>query len=336
MPNFIDKHPVFEAIKIELERNIPFELRNFRFNKKPKGLNILYHYTDIGGLKGIIENQCFFSSNSAYLNDKEEFYNGIKLFKTAVIDYAKTLNDKTLIQEVLNELNAKDESFHYVTCFSLEGDLLSQWRAYADDGKGIAIGFDLNNLIEAFKPKATGMLIEYNKSVQKQAVKKIVKTTVDFYYSKLPLLEKINQKNIYKVIAQEANEVFNKYIGQFKHNSFQEEREFRFDLSIDLDINKSRELSYRVSKNNLLVPYLHLKTNYKEEVDSKLLSSQQETIESIRKKVNHNVKLLPIKEIIIGPSLDFELNRKSIIGFLRKNGYSDNIKVNQSKVPYRI
>jgi hypothetical protein len=30
----------------------------------------------------------------------------------------------------------------YITCFSRKGDLLSQWRAYGDDGRGVSIGFD--------------------------------------------------------------------------------------------------------------------------------------------------------------------------------------------------
>jgi len=29
-----------------------------------------------------------------------------------------------------------------LSCFSTDGDVLSQWRAYADDGAGVAIGFD--------------------------------------------------------------------------------------------------------------------------------------------------------------------------------------------------
>ena len=30
----------------------------------------------------------------------------------------------------------------YITCFSRNGDLLSQWRAYGDDGRGVSIGFN--------------------------------------------------------------------------------------------------------------------------------------------------------------------------------------------------
>lgn len=341
MSNLIEKNPAFEALKLDLEKEISKELQNFSFTKKPKRLRNLYHYTDLNGLKGIIENQCFFSSNSAYLNDREEFYYGIKLFRFAIIDYlvdgkCDNEKEKKLIECIKNELDSKIESYHFVTCFSLEGDLLSQWRAYANDGKGIAIGFDLRNLVEAFKSKASDMLIEYDHEIQKLAAKKILDITVGFYKSRFSLLETLNQDKLYEVIAQESNEIFNKYIGQFKHSSFKEEREFRFDLSIDLDINRSRELSYRVSKNNLLVPYLHLKTEYQDEIDSILKSNPPESLELISRKVKNKIKLLPINEIIVGPSLDFELNKKSILGFLKKNGYPDGIVIKQSKVPYRI
>src|SRR5262249_7878269 len=35
---------------------------------------------------------------------------------------------------------------NFVACFSLDGDSLSQWRAYADDGMGVAIGFSTAEL----------------------------------------------------------------------------------------------------------------------------------------------------------------------------------------------
>lgn len=323
MASFNKKHPAFEALKLNLEKELISALENFKLNKKPHGINTLYHYTDLYGLKGIIENQSFFSSNSAYLNDKEEFYYGVKLFKDALSEYVKNdSNERDIIEEVSNELNNRSESYHYVTCFSLEGDLLSQWRAYANDGKGIAIGFNLKKLIEAFEPKASGLLIEYDAENQKEIANIIVRKTIQFYSTNLKILKSIISENLNKIIADEANEVFNKYIGQFKHNSFEEEREYRFDLSIDKDINKYRELFYRVGNNNLLVPYLYLKTNYQEEQ------------EEINKK--GKIKQLPINKLIIGPSLDYDLNKKAIIGFLKENDYSTDIEIKQSKVPYRI
>ena len=47
---------------------------------------------------------------------------------------------------------------YFVCCFSTNGDDLGQWRAYADDGKGYALGFDGPALVRASRniPTATG------------------------------------------------------------------------------------------------------------------------------------------------------------------------------------
>ena len=37
----------------------------------------------------------------------------------------------------------------FAICFSENGDLLSQWRAYGDDGAGVALGFNFANLFES-------------------------------------------------------------------------------------------------------------------------------------------------------------------------------------------
>jgi hypothetical protein len=339
MGDSFQKSPIFEALKIDLEKELSITLQNFSFNKINRKNKYLYHYTNLNGLKGIIENQSFFSSNSAYLNDTKEYYYGIELFKNAVKiikEKAKDKKEENVIEAIEIELENKLISYHYVTCFSLESDLLSQWRAYADDGKGIAIGFDLKTLVQSFEPKATGMYIEYNDITQQQAVENILDTVIKFYLSKLSMLESLNEPNLYSKIACEINEIFDKYVGQFKHNSFKEEREYRFDLLIDNDINKSRELSYRVSKNNLLVPYLELKTNYQDEIDFRTKIQSLEDISSLDKKLRLKIKKLPVKEIILGPSIDYKLNKKSIGDFLKKNGYTDEIEIKKSNVPYRI
>lgn len=36
----------------------------------------------------------------------------------------------------------------HIACFSLEKDMLTQWRNYADDGSGVAIGFNQNHLLK--------------------------------------------------------------------------------------------------------------------------------------------------------------------------------------------
>jgi hypothetical protein len=53
----------------------------------------------------------------------------------------------TLKQRIIDEVNSICDVFSAVGyCLSQQGDLLSQWRGYADDATGVAIGFDLESL----------------------------------------------------------------------------------------------------------------------------------------------------------------------------------------------
>jgi len=47
----------------------------------------------------------------------------------------------------------------FICCFSADGDDLGQWRAYADNGQGFALGFDTSSLEDAFTKKK-GKLIK--------------------------------------------------------------------------------------------------------------------------------------------------------------------------------
>jgi hypothetical protein len=76
MVEFKNRRTVLEALKIPLEKKIFSILENFPSFKSKKNSKTLYHYTDLHSLKAIVENQSFFCSNSAYLNDKKEYYYG--------------------------------------------------------------------------------------------------------------------------------------------------------------------------------------------------------------------------------------------------------------------
>ena len=333
-----NRRTVLEALKIPLEKKISSILENFPSFKSKKNSKTLYHYTDLHSLKSIVENQSFFCSNSAYLNDKKEYYYGLELFKKEFEKIASNPENETslkIVTAVLNELKEKNISNHFATCFSLEGDLLSQWRAYADDGKGIAIGLDRKKLIEGFENIASGFYIEYGSTNQLELVNNLIKTITDYYFENYDLILGLkSNEDVFKEIAQEINELLDKYIGLFKHSSFEEEKEFRFEMSTDKQFSTSLEsISYRVGKNNLLVPYKVLKTDYafeKERAKDDIAS-----LELLEKNKKYRVKKIPISHIIIGPSLDSELNKHSIKDFLSKNGYS-NVEIIPSEVPYRI
>jgi hypothetical protein len=338
MVEFKNRRTVLEALKIPLEKKIFSILENFPSFKSKKNSKTLYHYTDLHSLKAIVENQSFFCSNSAYLNDKKEYYYGLDLFKNElqkIINSPKNDTSLNIVTAVLEELKEKNISNHFATCFSLEGDLLSQWRAYANDGKGIAIGLDRRKLLVGFENIATGFFIEYGSNNQLVLVNKLIETITDYYIEHFKLIQEIeSEENVFKEIAQEINELLDKYIGHFKHSSFEEEKEFRFEMSTDKQFSSSLEsISYRVGKNNLLVPYKVLKTDYAFEKER--IKEDKISLELLEKNKKYRVKKIPISHIIIGPSLDFELNKHSIKDFLSKNGYAY-VEIIPSEVPYRI
>lgn len=95
---------------------------------------ILYHYTSIDGANGILNSCSAWMSDCRYLNDRDELLNSIKLFFDGLdSDLAKTLPQVLIFGGF--------SRFHCVLSLSESPQILSQWRAYADDGRGIAIGF---------------------------------------------------------------------------------------------------------------------------------------------------------------------------------------------------
>lgn len=326
---------VLEALTIALLKQLSTIVRPSAIKNKT-----LFHYTDFNGLKGIIENQNFFATNSSFLNDKKEYSYGIDIFINSaekIKSSSRSNIERRLINDFIELIKHKNISTHYVTSFSSKGDLLSQWRAYANNGKGISIGFDAVKLNNSFKDKTESFFVQYNN--QENTANELLKKSIDFYLKNKKSIEAIkgiNTSDFYKIASSQILEIIDDYIGLFKDKAFAEEKEYRFELIIDKEINKNRSLLFRSGKNNLLTPYLKLMTAYKEEHDIlKENNSTSKDIDELNKK--YKIKLLPINQIIIGPSLDFELNKKAIELLLFTNNYNFNkIKILESKVPYRI
>jgi len=117
---------------------------------------ILYHYTSIEGLLGIIESKSVWATNVLYLNDASELNYAVGLFKRQILEFKKKSSNarsveniffETLIENIVNLIPSDNFGF-YVSSFSEEKDLLSQWRGYCPKGIGFSLGFKFNNLIE--------------------------------------------------------------------------------------------------------------------------------------------------------------------------------------------
>jgi hypothetical protein len=115
----------------------------------------IYHYRNYAGLEGILRTATFRIGDIFGLNDPSELGHGFAYAVQELEDCA--LRSSTDIHHFvtrLKHLNTSDklqEAGHFcVCCFSSCGDDLGQWRAYADNGYGFAIGFDAKELKDAF------------------------------------------------------------------------------------------------------------------------------------------------------------------------------------------
>jgi hypothetical protein len=106
----------------------------------------LYHYTDGRGLKGIIESGKIWFSDYRHLNDPSELVHGIGIAHD-VAHRIPTGSDgrvRLFLDTLVNMFSHQNFSAtleFFIASFSRKRDDLYQWLAYADDGRGFAIGF---------------------------------------------------------------------------------------------------------------------------------------------------------------------------------------------------
>jgi Protein of unknown function (DUF2971) len=142
----IDK---FYAIAKRIVENIAREVN------ATKPSSTIYHYTNDAGLRGIIESGRLWLTDIFNLNDPSELSHGFSHATAIVNDKASKGDPFTKLfdqsfQEFATGGGLQAAGHFFVCSFSSNGDELGQWRAYADDGRGYALGFDALMLEDAF------------------------------------------------------------------------------------------------------------------------------------------------------------------------------------------
>jgi hypothetical protein len=133
---------------------------------------ILYHYCSNKNLLAILESHELWASELSMSNDRMEG----RWIRTI---FADLCNKKQINAHQQNQLLAHLDNliaFFGATgfCLSEYGDVLSQWRGYADDGAGVSVGFSkdyLDGLNGAFQDKEYGVVlhkVEYERDQQEK------------------------------------------------------------------------------------------------------------------------------------------------------------------------
>jgi Protein of unknown function (DUF2971) len=106
----------------------------------------LYHYTGAAGLLGIITSQQLWFTNYLHLNDPRELRYGMGIARRLLLEAGERFADNLIDLFTATAVRlCRDENLDgrldfYVASFSRDRDDLGQWRSYADDGQGFALG----------------------------------------------------------------------------------------------------------------------------------------------------------------------------------------------------
>jgi len=287
---------------------------------------IVYHYTSLEGLLGIVNSRKIWATDILYLNDASEF----KYSKDMLYEEIKKLQKRDQRFKLAEELDASlgyffyktlednieklfpSEHFGFYVCsFSEEKDLLSQWRGYGQNRIGCSIGFSLDRLKENFKQASfTISQCIYDKEEQRDSINKLLKKISDKFISEIG--DSTDKKDAWDMksrhLAVEFISEFIKLAPAFKHPQFKEEKEWRIISSLQMP-NATKLLRFRPGK-TMIIPYVEF---FLPVEDDKLI----------------------IDEIVIGPTID-NLLSISALKLLLESKSAICRKIISSTIPYRL
>lgn len=116
--------------------------------------NLIFHYCSTQTALSILKNNEIWMTSICNMNDSNESIGVYKIFFDLLKKYDtensldamyEFTENPGAIQLYENPLGAYSE---YAVCFSKNPDSVSQWVSYADNGQGMAIGFDKKSIID--------------------------------------------------------------------------------------------------------------------------------------------------------------------------------------------
>lgn len=285
----------------------------------PSDEQIIYHYCSAETLCAILESRNIRFTDINMLNDETETRWGYSAFEEAATRLIKRIDIPDSIPEItIDFCDSVDEILSrsqlilhpFVSCFSLDGDNLGQWRAYADDGRGFAIGFRASMLKQL---PVTMLSIEYDREKQ---VKEMMAALLAIHERKNSGTKTV-QEDFFEDCILTAT-----YFAALKHSAFQEEKEIRCVHGVNVKFEE--EIMQFVDAPNACEEWKNQPVKFHVQ-DNHLCAYIDLPFWISNKK--HSVT-----EIILGPKNHSA--PPNILLYLGGLGYS-NVGIRMSNVPYR-
>jgi hypothetical protein len=213
----------------------------------------IYHYCPSEVFFSILNTKQLFLTSAYLTNDWQEVIWIGSTFRSVLIElweknpaFGHFFSHLWERRGIWSNLQGPTVTIPFVACFSEHPDMLSQWRAYAEDGLGFSIGFDPAEFeIEVITPtdlkadwqgrNRLGLArVIYSEADQSRWVQEVMKR----HLSNTSLQDPISQ---IKEVVPCLTELF-RLATFFKNPAFEEEREWRMIYVPSLGIDKGQLL----------------------------------------------------------------------------------------------
>ena len=313
---------------------------------------ILYHYCSNRTFESIVSKKQLWMCDICNSNDYSEirillpglFFVAEDLYNSSPFPFKyKGLDNLDAIRLLLTEMEkyitkAYNNGFltSFVSCFCENGDILSQWRGYANDGRGCSVGFSLEELKKYCENNSKILRLEQVDYIDKNQLDNIVNEKAQELIDRIKNIREENKQLfskfedfagkfqdecIFFTLSTHVEKIIMNSL-KYKWNSFSEELEWRVFFS---SISKDEKMIFDKEDKQI-------QSFRKFDSAAKLLESKVDFIvrdDSIT--TYYPIELMelsdvPIKEIIIGPKNKSKVQDIKLL--LAKYG------INEAKIKY--
>jgi len=246
----------------------------------------------------------------------------------------KEFREPHFLQEMAHQLRIFFDPIRwyrvFIVCFCEEKSLLSQWRAYSEEGGGYALSFDFSDSTKTIKVLAGEDQCQYQRVALRKViysdeekhdlVEMLLDKAWDFFQKIEESPELRNHPSPHGLVAGALTNILGDLTYCFKDWSFREEKEWRLVLVFKSDC-LSEVCKFR-PRGQYIVPY----------VPTLLFNTTEDG----------STKVFPLKRIVLGPTVDLKRSELSLQHFCSSGSNPHGIELDGSKVeidesgiPYR-
>jgi Protein of unknown function (DUF2971) len=186
----------------------------------PKETDFIYHYCGELSFLGICKSESIWLSDILEMNDSLEYKWGRDKVTEVLKKHKDEFTQDFRVSLIMGIYSPDSHLRPFICSFSKKGDLLSQWRAYAQDGFGFSIGFSAKKIYENLGVNINSVI--YSEKKQEKIILDTIKGLFATWH--------MDKSKYYEIAIS-----FGIDLAYFKNPSFFEEQEIRIIRLIQTD-----------------------------------------------------------------------------------------------------